>query len=261
MTERAEKAAKFLAAQHAKGETYRNLDADLRPADVAEAYAAQRAFQRLMAEGSKGPVAGRKIALASKPLQELCGIDRPIAGAIFKNDIHASPAVIRRDAFTGLGLEFELAFTLKEAFDPQGGEYSEADVLDAVATCRAAFELIEDRNADYSDLDALTMIADNAWCGGIVLGDTIEGWRERDLDDLTGTLFYNDEKPVEAKTGLAHPVASLVWLVNQVTGRGETIAAGEPIITGSVIKTRYPKAGDKVVYDVGGLAEVSLAVV
>jgi 2-keto-4-pentenoate hydratase len=261
MSERAEKAAEFIAAEHGAGAVYRNLPEELRPADVAEAYQAQRAFQRMMAAGPPGPVAGRKIALASKPLQELCGVDSPIAGAIFKNDIHTSPAVIPRDAFVGLGLEFELAFTLAEPFDPQGAPYSEEQVVAAIAACRPAFELIEDRKADYSDLDARSMIADNAWCGGIVLGDPIENWRDLDLNDLDGTMFYNDEKPEVAKTGLANPIGSLVWVVNHVTGLGETVAAGEPIITGSVIKTRYPEAGDKVVYDVGGLAEVSIAVV
>ena len=46
-----------------------------------------------------------------------------------------------------------------------------ADVAAAVDGVCPAIEIIDDRGADYRSLDAFSLIADNAWNGGIVLGD------------------------------------------------------------------------------------------
>ena len=49
-----------------------------------EAYLAQKLFHE---QSGRSELGGHKIALASKVQQELCGIDHPIAGGIFKNEI------------------------------------------------------------------------------------------------------------------------------------------------------------------------------
>ena len=55
---------------------YAALSGDLAPANIAEAYEAQAAVQEKLAE-RRGQFAGRKIALASKTMQEMVGIDHP----------------------------------------------------------------------------------------------------------------------------------------------------------------------------------------
>ena len=59
---------------------YRNLPAELKPASLREAYAAQEAYYRL-AEPVYGAVCGAKIATTTKVMQELMGIDHPLAAA------------------------------------------------------------------------------------------------------------------------------------------------------------------------------------
>ena len=258
MADKAERIARAIMAAHEAGETYENLTGDLTPADVVEAYAAQTRLHQLHVEGGRGALGGRKIALASKVQQELCGIDHPIGGGIFADEILASPATVELSRYHGLGVEFELAVTLAADLTGDGGPYSKDTIREAIASLHPAFELIIDRGADYSNIDALTMIADNAWCAGVVLGPEIAGWRDLDLDALPVKLFWNDDPPVEAKTGLADPLGSLAWVGNLVTGMGGTIRAGETVITGSVIKTRYPDAGDRIRYEIANLSEVAL---
>ena len=48
--------------------------------------------------------------------------------------------------------------------------YDRSSARAAVAAVMPAFELIEDRKAVYKETKALSLIADNAWNGGIVLG-------------------------------------------------------------------------------------------
>ena len=64
----------------------------------------------------------------------------------------------------------------------------------------AAFELIEDRNADYKSSKALSLIADNAWNGGIVLGAGKAPPAGSDLNGIAGRLLSNGTEKGAGKT-------------------------------------------------------------
>lgn len=261
MLEKIDKIARAIKAAHEGGETFANLAGDVAPDDVAQAYAAQDRLHALHAEAGRGVLGGRKIALASKVQQELCGIDHPIAGGIFAGEIMATPASVKLSDYQGLGIEFEMAVRLGKDLTVEDGPYNAENIRGAIASVHPAFELIIDRGADYTNLGALTMIADNAWCAGVVLGPEIAGWQDLDLNELPATLYWNDFAPISAKTGDADPLGSLAWVANLVTSMGNTMRAGEIVITGSVIKTRYPGAGEHFRYDIAGLGDVSLTII
>jgi len=100
---------------------YRNLPDDLRPASIAEAYAAQEAYYGL-AEPTYGAVAGAKIATTTKVMQQLMGINHPCGGAIFSRTIHRSPAKLRAADFVNLRIESEIALMgVRRALDARKG--------------------------------------------------------------------------------------------------------------------------------------------
>ena len=102
---------------------YRNLPDDLRPASIAEAYAAQEAYYRL-AEPVYGAVAGAKIATTTKVMQQLMGITHPCGGAIFARTIHASPARLRYADFVNLRIESEIALKLGADLPASGAPWT-----------------------------------------------------------------------------------------------------------------------------------------
>ena len=77
---------------------YRNLPDDLRPASVAEAYAAQEVYYRL-AEPTYGALAGAKIATTTKVMQALMGISS-ICASKAKSRLGSAPTC-RRSARPG----------------------------------------------------------------------------------------------------------------------------------------------------------------
>jgi len=257
--EKAHAAAAEIERAHAAGEAFRQLDANVRPATIIDAYAAQNELQLLRAGGKRGTVAGRKIALASKVQQELCGIDHPIAGAIYSNEIHSSPCTIKLTDYHGLGIEFEIAITL-QADTEVSRKYSRDEISQLISTVHPAFEMIIDRGADYQNIDPITMIADNAWCAGIVLGDDFYTQCAGKFDNLPATLRWNDDVET-ANTSASDPITSLTWVVNLMAGMGQTLQAGQPVITGSVMKTRYPTEGDHVSFQVEGSRSIELTVI
>ena len=88
----------------------------------------------------------------------------------------------------------------------------------------AAFELIEDRNADYKASRALSLIADNAWNGGIVIGAGKPPPAGSDLNGIRGVLKRNGKEEAAGKTD--DPMGALAWLANLAVERGRPMTAG-----------------------------------
>lgn len=252
--------AAHLYSQHVSKEPYKGFEGTHAPTDLAEAYAVQFALQDLFVAGGHGSLAGYKIGLTSKPMQAFCGVDHPIAGGLFSKDIHRSPCDIQLTDFQRLGIEFELAFEIGDAALSASPPFDPRSVREIVVGCRPSFELAQDRRADYGKLVALGLAADNAWCGGVVLGPPIKEWQTLELDNLPVTLFYNDEAPQHANTGAADPLGSLAWVGNHLFSYGRRLEPGHIVITGSTMETRFPKPGDRIRYDINGLAEVAVHV-
>src|SRR5262249_4638665 len=164
----AAQAARFVAEAHRNREAFVNLPADVAPSSIDEAYAAQEALATLW-EPRLGPVAGRKIATTTRIMQEVMGIDHPCGGLIFASRIHRAPATITKADYVNVRIECELAVRLGRDLPGEPAGYTRASVRPAIGQIMAAFELIEDRKADYKSTSALSLIADNAWNGGRLL--------------------------------------------------------------------------------------------
>jgi 2-keto-4-pentenoate hydratase len=265
MTDQAkvERIADHIFDGHRRRARFQRLRGELAPASLEEAYLVQDAVHRRFTAAGWGELGGHKIALTSRAVQELCGVDQPAGGAIFARTIHTSPATLSAGDFMHLGLEFELGVRLGQDLPAAGAPYDRAGVAPAVAACMPAFELIEDRDADYQDLDAASILTDKCWCGGVVLGAEVQGWQGLDLEATPVELVWNGVAVDAGVTGAAmgHPFEALAWLANLLASRGRGMRAGEIVITGSALKTRFPEPGDEVTYRIDGLGETTVRVV
>jgi len=257
MDTRAESMARHLwEARRAKQE-FQNLPGSLAPASIAEAYAAQEAYWRL-AEPVYGPVAGVKVATTTKVMQRLMGIDHPCGGAIFAKTIHASPARIAKADFVNLRIESEIALKLAADMPASQAPWTAETVEPFVAGAMAAYELIEDRNAVYRETKATSMIVDNCWNGGVVLGP-MKVVKGRDIVGVKGRQTINGR--LSAEGNAEDPYATLAWLANLLAERRHDLKAGMVLITGSIVPTFSIAAGDHAVLAVEGFGEVVLDVV
>ncbi|MDD9990987.1 MAG: fumarylacetoacetate hydrolase family protein [Rhodospirillales bacterium] len=261
--DRAAALAERLFVENAEGRPFQRLRGADRPASLDEGYRVQSLLNRRFAEAGRGGIAGYKVGLTSEAIQTMYGSDQPISGVVFETGVHRSPARIALADYTRLGLEFELAVGIGGDFRPEDAPFAPDDARDRVASCMPAFELIEDRHADHDDVDALSILVDNAWCAGVVLGQPCSDWRTLDLANTPVSLRINDALPAAAVTGAAmgNPLHSLVWLANQLASRGTTLKRGMIVMTGSTLATQFPKAGDRFVYEIEGLgaAEATIA--
>ena len=253
-------AARASFEMHRTRARFRPFDAALRAAPLDDAYRVQDALHRLLAEAGRGEIAGWKIALTSRAMQQMTGVDQPAAGAIFSKVVHASPARVEVAAYHHLGVEFEVAVRLSDALPASGGPWTRASVAGKVAACLPAFELVEDGDADYKTLDAFTLIAQNTWNGGVVLGPAVTEWRRVDLEHAVTRCWVNDQLGGQGKTGdaMGHPFEAVAWLANLLNSRGRRLEPGMIVMTGSSITTKFPAPGDRVRFVIDGLGEVAL---
>jgi 2-keto-4-pentenoate hydratase len=248
-------AARFLDDAHRRRATFCNLPDAIAPKTVAEAYAAQEALCALWAE-RLGPVRGLKIATTTKVMQELMGIDHPCGGMIFASTIHHSPAAIDKARYVNLRVECELAVRLGRDLMPSAAPYTRASVREAISEVMASFELLEDRRADYKSSKAMSLIADNAWNAGIVIGQPMALPPGLDLNGIAGRMTRDGKDEAAGKTD--DPLGALAWLANLAVERGRPITAGMVVITGSVIATVDIAPGEQLLFTLAGIGSAAM---
>jgi 2-keto-4-pentenoate hydratase len=260
--ERIQQGTRFLLEEHRERRPFAPIPTACAPRTVEEAYAMQDTFTTLVA--TRRPVAGYKIALTTPVMQQMLGFPEPIAGSIVQT-IHHSPCTIRSADYVHLGVECEIAVQLGRTLRTTGAPWNRARVAEAIGTVMAAFEIVDDRNANYAQLatQIFSVIADNAWNAGIVLGPPVTDWRSLDLAAVRGTMRINGQIVGEGqgRDVMGHPLEALTWLANILAARGQSLAEGMVIITGSIVSTKFVHPGDTVQAVVEGLGEVHLNVV
>lgn len=257
--DRIEAAAQFLLQAHHRRDPFGPIPDLIAPRDVAETYAVQEAFQGLQSN-SKGGIAGYKIAATTRVMQQLLGLNEPLSGAILAKTIHDSPAVLRSEDYSHLGVECEIAVQIGEDITPAAAPYRRHVIDRYVQAVMPAFELIDDRHADYAHLSRLLLpgIADNAWNAGVVVGSALEDWQQIDLAAVQGALYINRTLAGEGRGAdvMGHPFEALTWLANHFAKRGKTVQKGAIVMTGSVIATKFVSPGDEVSFRAERLGEV-----
>ena len=258
---KAERAARHLFEAHRGRVRYEALPEEISPATIGEAYDMQEAFHALLAP-ERGAIVGYKIALTTPVMQKMVGFDAPAAGAVFESGVHHSPARVSADDFVRLGAECEVAVRLRSDLPASGVPYSREQAAEAVGALMPAFELVDDRGADYSNLYFLGVAADNAWNAGVVLGPERADWRSMDLGSAHGAMTINGEPAGEGygRDVLGHPLDALAWLADTLAGRGKELKAGMLVMTGSIVSTKFLNPGDEAAFTFEGLGDIRLNV-
>jgi 2-keto-4-pentenoate hydratase len=252
-------AAEMLLAEHKANTQFKPFDRLQGPATVSDAYDIQQHYVGLL-RAEHGDAIGYKVGLTSKPMQQFCGIDHPIAGVVLARRAHRSGATIRRAEFGRLGLEFEIAVRIKSNVPATASPHTAEMIAPYIGGVCAAIELVDDRAADYTNLDVLALLADNSWNGGIVLSEFVTTWP--DLENVLGKATKDGTAIGEGhgRDILGHPFNSVAWLAAHLAARGEGLQAGQIVMTGSVMKTIFPTEDGIYGFSLDQIGDVSVTV-
>ena len=206
---------------------------------LAEGYALQAAVSRLRQERGE-TVIGYKVGCTSAAIRQQLGIDHCVMGRLYDSEHHASNAVLPRGKFENLAIEGELAVEL--AREPIASDFDEQSLPECIAR---VFPVIELHNHVMrgETPTAGELVANNAIHAGFVAG---VGAAARDALGEPSLAIFADGTTLDKCEGdcLTQTIrSSLGWLHKTLHERGERLAAGQIVLTGS-IPSLLPIDGD-----------------
>ncbi len=255
------RAARELLRQRLSLTPITDLPDELAPASVTDGYAIQQELNRQLAVADMGELVAHKIGCTTSVMQAFLNISQPCAGRIFGKTVMHRHGRVPHHGFVRIGMECEIAVRLQRDLLPRAQPYTRDDVAPAVGEVMAAIELVDERYRDFRTLGVATLVADDFFNAGCVLGAPVRDWQQLDLAALTGRVQING---VEVGVGqgalvMGHPLNALAWLANAQHEHGlPGLKKGEFIMLGSVVETQWLNAGDRVRIAIDRLGEVAL---
>ena len=199
--------------------------AELVPVDEAEGYRVQRAVHDLLLPQA-GSLVGYKIGCTSAVMQEYLDIPHPCGGGVFAKGVHDSGAKLRFNDYVRVGVECEIAVRLARNLSPSEAPFTAEWVMEAIEAYYPAIEIVDDRYVKWETMGAPTLIADDFFAAGCVLGKPVARNEAPDLLKVTGRALINGNEAGRG-TGadvLGHPHNALAWLANHLAEEGKGLA-------------------------------------
>jgi 2-keto-4-pentenoate hydratase len=215
---------------------------------------------RHLAAAGRGEQAGHKIGCTTPVMQAFLGIPHPCAGGVLASTVWHGDTEVPFASYVRPGVECELAVRLGEDLPHTEAPFDRARIRRAVAAVMASIELVDDRYVDYPSLDAYTLIADDFFGAGCVLGEERRDWRDIDLGAVLGRMTINGVAVGEGhgRDILGDPMAALQWLDDDMARRDRGLRAGSFVSLGSVVATQWVAEGDRVVVEYPELGRVAV---
>jgi len=259
--EQIERTARQLEAAEKNRQQMRSVSFEYPDMDVNDAYAVQKAWMDLKMQAGRR-IIGRKVGLTSRAMQQAMQINEPDFGVLLDDMLFAEGAEIEVGRFTDLRLEVELAFVLKTPLRGPGVRVT--DVLAATAYVVPAVELIAARTfridpQTHKPRGVIDTISDNAASAAVMIGGRPVPVDAVDLRWVGALLSKNGviEESGVAGAVMNHPANAVAWLANRFGDLGETLGAGELILSGSFTRPLLVAPGEIWHVDFGSLGSFS----
>jgi 2-oxopent-4-enoate/cis-2-oxohex-4-enoate hydratase len=212
-------------------------------------------LHRRIADGER--LIGKKIGATSKAVQQRFGVSQPDFG--FLTDamqVEAAGTIGIAASLIQPMVEGELGFVLKR--DLAGPGVTASEVLMATECIVPCLEIVDSRIADWNIAYEDT-VADNASSGLFVVGDHLADPRRLDLATLGMVLERNGEvvSTGAGAAALGSPARCIAWLANALGGYGQSLKAGEILLSGSLVPVEPVRQGDFVCVNIHGVGRVS----
>ncbi|MFP6770943.1 MAG: fumarylacetoacetate hydrolase family protein [Alphaproteobacteria bacterium] len=259
-TDAVQGAARLLADARLTATALSELPAHCRPDALDDAYAIQEAVHGMLGAAGWGPIAGHKIGCTTTVMQEYLKIDAPCAGGVFGERVSFGVGHYDRAGMCRPGVECEIAVRLSADLPGREGGYDHASIGRAVGAVMASIELVDDRWDDFTAQPLTSLLADEFFGAGCVLGPELGDWRGLDLGAMAGRMVINGREVGAGRGGdiLGHPLNALVWLADMRAARGMPLQEGEFVTLGSLVQTVWIEAGDEVIAEIDGLGRAVL---
>jgi 2-keto-4-pentenoate hydratase len=203
-------------------------------------------------------IVGKKIGLTSVAIQKQLGVDQPDYGVLFSDMELLNGTTINANTLLQPKAEAEVAFVLSEDLD-----YEHMTIIDLIACIDyvlPAIEIVGSRIANW-EIKLTDTIADNASASRYVLGHTPKTLDEIDVVNCKMQLSKNGDIVSEGfgYNCMGSPLNATLWLAKKMLELGQSLQAGDLILSGALGPMTNIIAGDRLDAVIDGLGTVSIA--
>lgn len=197
---------------------------------VQEGYRLQNAVSKLrIQEGDS--VVGYKVGCTSPTIRNQLGIQHSVTGRLYKSEHHRSGAHLKRQAYSNLAIEGELAVILSKT--PEQSDFMEEGIPTCLSTIIPVIEL-HNHVMHETPPSPGELIANNAIHAGFVAGDATQSSAWNGKSELS--IMIDDDCVATCKESqLIETIrTSLQWLQTSLAKTGDRLQKGQIILTGSI---------------------------
>lgn len=217
----------------------------LQPGEIPETLAEAMAIQDKVVAALASPIAGWKVnELPSKEV---------IFAPILQSGVVPQGGTWTLEGREPGGIELEIAF--KMARDVPAGATG-GQVLDAIGSAHVVFELCESRLTDPDSRAQPAKLADCILNSGMVVGASFSDWRSRDLRSVPGRLLVDGKVHKDGRS--VDPIRAIEVLAPALSKVGRKLAAGQVVITGSLIGMNWLTGRRALRGQIDGCGEVAV---
>jgi 2-keto-4-pentenoate hydratase len=211
-----------------------DIAARLRPATIADGYRLQDAVHRRLAATGDTRI-GWKVGSTSASGQRGFGLQEPVYAGLLASDRSASLSEALSRKLTRPSLECEIAVVLRQDIDGADPALSISKIRDAIGACHIACEIIDNRYGDPMALGVPSLIADDFFQVGFVVGAENTAWRTQDLTAAEGFIEIDGLRRTGSVRDVLTAFDSLRWLAVALARNGLSLRAGELVLTGTLV--------------------------
>jgi len=208
------------------------IPAAWRPTSIPEGYRLQRAIHERLADQGVRRV-GYKIGSTAPVNQRPWGLTEPVYAGIFTDTRAETLTAALARPLLHPSLECEVAFRLRRDIDGADPALSAATILDAIAACYIACEIIDNRYDAPGEIGVPTLLADDFFQAGFVLGAAHPAWRTLDFGALEGTIEIDGVLTSGSASDTMDAISAMLWLARKLGINDANLREGEIILTGS----------------------------
>lgn len=228
--------AKFLFNQRINNKRINKLPNYFNILNIDDAYKIQDELKNLYLSMKDNYLLGKKVGCTNKWAQKQINVNEPFYGNLFHKYHAVSGCKLLSKNFSKPYLEPEFSFRIKDDINISKAPFNINEIPNLISTVMGSVEIVDFRfDKDVKDIGISNLIATNGASEYWIKSDKEFNINKIDLSNHPVKVYQNKNLIEEGNSSnvLKNPLNSLLWLINSLAAKGETLLKNNLISTGT----------------------------
>ena len=253
------KAANILFKHRINATSLNNLPINCQPSNIEDAYKIQNELMNNYLYLNNNYIIGKKVGCTNKWAQKQLDVEEPFYGNLFSKYSSVNGCRLNSKKFSKPYMEPEFSFRINQDIDISKAPFSFNEIFNFVDDVMSSVEIVDFRfNKDLKEIGINNLIATNGASEYWIRNDIEFKINTIDLTNHVVKVYINNEliEKGNASNVLNNPLNSILWLINNLSSKGEPVLKNYLVSTGTCTPAIPLKINDNVKVDFGKLGNI-----